>query len=81
MGNRGFHFCLLHTVIAIWRGIFWLKWQGKKVVQKRPVGGTKCVKYTNNVNKGAWLFFPIEKKIKNLMRTKFVKNIENSHLK
>ena len=22
----------------------WLEWQGKKLVQKRPVGGTKCVK-------------------------------------
>ena len=31
MGDRGFHFCLLHTVIAIWRGIFWLKWQGNKI--------------------------------------------------
>ena len=31
MGDRGFHFCLLHTVIAIWRGIFWLKWQGNKL--------------------------------------------------
>ena len=28
MGDRGLHFCLFHTVIAIWRGIFWLKWQG-----------------------------------------------------
>ena len=61
MGDRGFNFCLLHTVITIWRGIFcwngratnwakWqgnkilLEWQGKKLVQKRPVGGTKCVK-------------------------------------
>ena len=77
MGDCSVHFCLLNTVIAFWRGIFWLKWQGnklglmagklnwlewqgKKLVQKRPVGGTKCVKKTNNLNKGAWLFFPID---------------------
>ena len=30
----------------------WLEWQGKKLVQKRPVEGTKCVKETNNGNNG-----------------------------
>ena len=33
MWDHGFHFCLLHTAIAIWRGIFWLKWQGNKLGQ------------------------------------------------
>ena len=75
MGDRSFHFCLLHTVIVLWRGIFWLKWQGtnwtkwqenklawmagQKISLKETSRGTKCVKQTNNINKGAWLFFPI----------------------
>ena len=39
MGDCSFHFCLLHTVIAIWRGIFWLKWQGKKISSKETSRG------------------------------------------
>ena len=32
---------------------------GQKISLKETSRGTKCVKQTNNINKGAWLFFPI----------------------
>ena len=56
------------------RATNWAKWQEnkigligreKKLVQKRQVGGTKCLKWTK---KGAWHFFPI-KNVSSLIST------------
>ena len=37
----------------------WLEWQGKKISSKETSRGHQVCEVKNNVNKGAWLFFPI----------------------
>ena len=39
-------------------GPFLAEIAGQNLVQKRPVGGTKCEKQTNNVNNGGVPFLP-----------------------
>ena len=73
MGDRGFDLFTLFVslqklspsgLLAEMAGhLNWLEWQAKKLFQKRPVPGSKGLKYTKKL-KGAWLFFLIGPKIK-----------------